>query len=53
VRKLAREMADNGMPAPDTAAAIERVPGIKQGGVRAGNWLGKEQASGLLNAPSP
>jgi site-specific recombinase XerD len=53
VRKLAREMADNGLVAPDTAAAIERVPGVKQQGIRAGNWLGKEQASELLNAPSP
>ncbi len=53
VRKLAREMADNGLLAPDTAAAIERVPGVKQEGIRAGNWLGKEQASELLNAPDP
>jgi site-specific recombinase XerD len=53
VRKLAREMADNDLLAPDTAAAIERVPGVKQEGVRAGNWLLKEQASELLNAPDP
>jgi site-specific recombinase XerD len=53
VRKLAREMADNGLLAPDTAAVIERVAGVQQAGVRAGNWLGKEQASELLNAPDP
>jgi site-specific recombinase XerD len=53
IRKLAREMADNDLLAPDTAAAIERVPGVKQEGVRAGNWLLKEQASELLNAPNP
>ncbi len=53
VRKLAREMADNHLLAPDTAAAIERVPGVKQEGVRSGNWLLKEQASELLNAPNP
>jgi site-specific recombinase XerD len=53
IRKLAREMADNHLLAPDTAAAIERVPGVKQEGVRAGNWLLKEQASELLNAPNP
>jgi site-specific recombinase XerD len=53
IRKLAREMADNQLLAPDTAAAIERVPGVKQEGVRAGNWLLKEQASELLNAPDP
>jgi integrase len=46
-------MADNDLLAPDTAAAIERVPGVKQEGVRAGNWLLKEQASELLNAPNP
>jgi hypothetical protein len=35
------------------AAAIERVPGVEQRGVRAGNWLLKEQASDLLQAPTP
>jgi integrase len=53
VRKLARERADNGLLAPELSAAVERVPGVKQQGVRAGNWLGREQASELLNAPSP
>ncbi len=53
VRKLAREMADNDLLAPETAAAIERVAGVKQQGVRAGNWLSREQASELLNAPDP
>jgi hypothetical protein len=51
IRKLARKMADHHLLAPDTAAAIERVPGVKQEGVRTGNWLLKEQASELLNAP--
>jgi integrase len=46
-------LADNHLLAPDTAAAIERVPGVKQEGVRAGNWLLKEQASELLKAPDP
>ncbi len=53
VRKLAREMADNSLLAPELAAAVERVAGVKQQGVRAGNWLSKEQASELLNAPDP
>ena len=53
VRKLAREMADNDLLAPELAAAIERVAGVKQQGVRAGNWLSREQASELLNAPDP
>ena len=53
IRKLAREMADNGMLDPATAAAIERVPGVEKRGNRVGNWLIKEQANSLLNAPSP
>lgn len=51
LRKLAREMADNGMLSPEMAAAIGRTKGIKQEGVRAGNWLLRDQASALLNAP--
>jgi site-specific recombinase XerD len=53
IRKLAREMADNGLLDPAAAVAIERVPGVEQRGVRAGNWLVKEQASELLQAPDP
>ena len=51
VRALAREMADNGLLAPELAASVGRVTGVKQAGVRAGNWLGRDQASALLNAP--
>ena len=51
VRKLAREMADNGMLDPAAAAAIERVPGVERRGIRVGNWLMKDQANTLLNAP--
>jgi len=32
------------------ARGIENVPGVKQAGVRVGNWLVREQASELLNA---
>jgi integrase/recombinase XerD len=53
VRKLAREMADNQMLEPSTAAAIERVPGVEKRGIRVGNWLMKDQANDLLNAPDP
>ncbi len=53
VRRLAREMADNGLLDPATAAAIERVPGVTRRGTRLGNWLTKEQANDLLNAPDP
>jgi integrase len=51
IRKLAREMADNGLLDPAVAAAIERVPGVEKRGNRVGNWLMKEQANDLLNAP--
>ena len=51
IRKLAREMSDNGMLDPAVAAAIERVPGVERRGTRAGNWLLKDQANALLNAP--
>jgi integrase len=46
-------MADNGLVDPGVASAIERTKGVKQEGVRAGNWLLKEQANELLNAPDP
>ena len=53
IRKLARETADNGVLEQATAAAIERVPGVEKRGNRVGNWLMKEQANSLLNAPDP
>lgn len=51
VRRLAAEAADNGLLAPDLASGIARVKGIKQQGVRTGNWLTREQAEQLINAP--
>lgn len=53
VRKLASEAAENGLLAPELAAGIARVKGAKRQGVRAGNWLTREQAQDLLNAPDP
>jgi len=53
IRKLAREAADNGLLAPDPAAGIARVRGAKALGVRAGNWLGKEQTEQMIAAPDP
>ena len=53
VRKLAREMANNGMLAEDVATGIGRTGGVRQAGVRAGNWLLRDEASLLLNAPDP
>ena len=52
VRKLARELADNGRLDPAVAAAIERAKGIERRGVRTGNWLLKDQVNELLQAPS-
>src|SRR5215475_2468713 len=51
VRKLAVEAADNGLLAPEIAAGITRIKGVKMKGVRLGNWLSERQAQELLNAP--
>jgi integrase/recombinase XerD len=51
VRKLAAEAADNGLLAPELAAGITRIRGVKSKGVRVGNWLSIREAQKLLNAP--
>jgi integrase len=51
VRKLAVEAADTGLLAPELAAGITRIKGVKMKGVRLGNWLSVAQAQSLLNAP--
>jgi len=51
IRKLASEAADNGLLDPVLAAGIAKVRGMRQMGVRAGNWLTKDQARRLLLAP--
>jgi integrase len=51
IRKLASEAADNGLVPPTLAYGVERVKGVKQEGVRAGNWLTVEQAQHLINTP--
>jgi site-specific recombinase XerD len=51
IRKLAAEAADNGLVPPTLAYGVERVKGVKQEGVRAGNWLTKEEAEKLVNTP--
>ena len=53
IRKLATEAADNSLLAPELAAGIGPVRGAKALGVRAGNWLTKEQAEELLAVPDP
>jgi len=51
IRKLAAEAADNGLLAPEIAAAVSRVRGAKRHGVGAGNWLTLDQAERLLDLP--
>jgi integrase/recombinase XerD len=51
LRKLAREAAAAGLLDAATAAGIDQVPGVKQRGTRAGNWLTKAEAQELLNRP--
>jgi integrase len=53
IKKLAREAAANGLLDAETAAAIDQVAGVKQSGVRAGNWLTRTQAEALINCPDP
>jgi site-specific recombinase XerD len=51
IRKLASEAADNGLVPPTLAYGVERVKGVKQEGVRAGNWLTHTEAQLLINTP--
>jgi site-specific recombinase XerD len=51
IRKLAQEAADNGLIDQSMANGIARVKGVKSQGVRAGNWLTREQAQSLLETP--
>jgi len=51
IRKLALEAADNGLMDAQLANGVARVKGVKSSGVRTGNWLTKEQAQRLLDAP--
>src|SRR5712671_3547961 len=52
IRKLANEACDNGFIAPDLAAAIGRVKGVKRIGLRIGSWLTVPQAEALLSRPN-
>jgi len=51
IRKLAQEAADNGLVEQTLANGIARVKGVKQQGVKSGNWLTKAQAQTLINSP--
>jgi integrase len=50
VRRLAYEASDCSLLSPDLAAGIRRVKGVKNIGVRLGNWLTPEQSQRLWNA---
>jgi site-specific recombinase XerD len=52
IRKLAAEAADNGLLAPQLAAAIGRVKGAKRHGIRTGNWLTRSQAEEMIALPA-
>lgn len=51
LRKLAWEASENGWLAPEAAASIARIKGVRRLGVRTGNWLTREQAAELLRLP--
>ncbi len=51
LRKLAREAGHNALLDPVAVMGITQVTGVRQSGVRAGNWLTREQARELLAAP--
>lgn len=51
IRKLAAEAADGGLLDQATANGVGKVPGVATAGVKAGNWLTRDQAQELLNAP--
>ena len=51
IRKLATEAADNGALNGQIANGIKAVKGVRREGTRTGNWLTKQQAQKLLNAP--
>src|SRR5438552_2456838 len=48
VRRLAHEAVDSGLLNPELAAGTSRMKGIKQLGVRSGNWLSAEEGSEVL-----
>ena len=51
VRRLAYEAADCGLLSSDLAAGIRRVKGVRNLGVRLGNWLSAEQSHALWQSP--
>jgi integrase len=52
VRRLAYEAADSGLLSSDLAAGIRRIKGVRNLGMRLGNWLTAEQSIALSQAPN-
>ena len=52
IRKLAIEASDNGALDIQIANGIKSIKGVRQEGTRTGNWLQKQQAQQLLDAPN-
>jgi hypothetical protein len=52
VRRLAYEAADCGLLSADLSAGIRRVKGVRNLGVRLGNWLTAQQGHALWRAPN-
>jgi site-specific recombinase XerD len=53
IRKLAAESADAGFLSGEAAAGIAQVRGAAQRLTMVGNWLERDQAAALLQAPDP
>jgi integrase len=51
LRKLAAEAGENGLLAAEAAAGVAKVRGVRQAGVRKGNWLTLDQTQQLLLLP--
>lgn len=51
IRKLANELADNGVIDHSMAQTISRVEGVRKEGKRLGNWLTQAQAQQMLGQP--
>src|ERR1051325_8524432 len=51
IHKLAIEAADNGALDSQIANGIKAVKGVRREGTRTGNWLARQQAQKMLNAP--
>ena len=52
IRKLAAEMADDGLLPGHVATSIAKVKGVERTGIRSGNWLSVAEVEALLDAPS-